>query len=200
MTAAALRAKKVEGRGSRVEGQRAGEEKVEGRGSIIEGQSLSEKESGSLDAAILDRIVDAAIGRWAKSGAEVERLRTVRFAVSDLADDYLGLAAPGVIWIDRDAAGYGWFVDETPTDNSEFVETESGCVARPESSAFEHIDLLTVLEHELGHVLGLEHSDGKDGSHHLMELTLAIGVRELASALDIDSLLASEDWEELFWR
>ena len=31
-----------------------------------------------------------------------------------------GWPATGVITIDQDAAGYGWFIDPTPADDSEF--------------------------------------------------------------------------------
>jgi hypothetical protein len=55
-------------------------------------------------------------------------------------------------------------------------------VALPSSAAFGHIDLLTVVMHELGHVLGL--SDEDTITHtHLMSATLDTGVRRLPETL-----------------
>ena len=47
-----------------------------------------------------------------------------------------------------------------------------------------HMDLLTVLEHELGHILGYGHTD-----YGLMSPTLATGVRETPTAV-IDQFFA----------
>ena len=46
------------------------------------------------------------------------------------------------------------------------------------------MDLLTVFEHELGHILGYEHTD-----YGLMSPTLATGVRETPTAV-IDQFFA----------
>src|SRR5215218_1861204 len=63
------------------------------------------------------------------------------------------------------AAGHGWFVDPTPRSDAEF--------RRPGDQGEQgKMDLLTVVVHELGHVLGKEHGDGA------MAETLAVGTRE----------------------
>lgn len=48
---------------------------------------------------------------------QARRLNTTEIRVADLLGSYIGLAASNVIWIDQDAAGYGWFVDASPEDD-----------------------------------------------------------------------------------
>ena len=71
----------------------------------------------------------------------------------DLPGSFLGMADDGVIWLDRDAAGYCWSFTTEP----------------------DRVDLLTVVTHELGHLLGFEHGDEDD----LMGETLGLGERHL---------------------
>ena len=134
-----------------------------------------------LDPAILDTLLDAAIDRWAESGlsdAEVERLSQVDLGVAELPGGRLGNYAEGGILLDSDAAGWGWFVDATPLDDSEFVLGGSGddLLALPGESA-EGVDLLTVLLHELGHALDLP-----DVDTGLMAESLDVGVRRLPAS------------------
>ena len=89
----------------------------------------------------LTPIFDAAIRRWIETGmlgaAGLERLDDVRFEIADLPDLTLGLAIDDTIWIDTTAAGHGWFIDDTPFDDSEFrAQTADGALrATPESEA-----------------------------------------------------------------
>ena len=94
--------------------------------------------------------------------------------VADLPSGFLGETTGKTILIDRDAAGYGWFVDPTPADDSEFADVLGpGTLAANNSSpAANRADLLTAVMHEMGHVLGYDHvADG------LMSATLPLGTR-----------------------
>jgi hypothetical protein len=84
------------------------------------------------------------------------------------------------VTIDPTAAGYGWFVDATPAADSEFLAT-------PGSPAYGRMDLLTVVEHELGHVLGLQHSPIPGD---VMDESLPTGVRRQPHAFEADPALA----------
>jgi hypothetical protein len=55
--------------------------------------------------------------------------------------------------------------------------------------ALDRIDLLTVVEHELGHIVGL--GDVTGNGPDLMDETLGVGVRRDPSAADVDAVLAS---------
>jgi hypothetical protein len=89
------------------------------------------------------------------------RLDDVQVAVGNLPGDGLGTLAGDLVLIDSDAAGFGWFVDFTPGESSEFtVEIERDVfTAAPDSQAFGQYDLVSVVAHELGHVLGFDHHD-----------------------------------------
>jgi hypothetical protein len=109
----------------------------------------------------------------------------VNVQVADLPSGMLGEEIGKTIRIDRDAAGYGWFIDPTPTDDLEFAEVLSptSLAARNDSPAANRVDLLTTVMHEMGHVLGYNHT--ADG---LMSATLPLGVRRIAA---VDQVFAT---------
>jgi hypothetical protein len=103
-------------------------------------------------------IVAEAERRWAEAiGAGDGRLAALvgaRVVVGNLPDGWLGVTIGNQIIIDSDAAGHGWFVDPSPGDDSEFTTPgDQGELGR--------MDLLTVVMHELGHVLGFKDNDGE---------------------------------------
>jgi hypothetical protein len=140
----------------------------------------------------LDRTVQAAISRFQAAGAsqtQLAVLQAVQFQVTNLGGPgYLGLANPNLIRIDDDAAGYGWFVDSTPFEDSEFSLASGAQLVAVGGPAAGRIDLLTAVMHELGHVLGFTDLDGLLYPDDLMTGTLATGVRRVA----LDRLFADE--------
>lgn len=93
-------------------------------------------------------------------------LNNVSFVITDLSGAALAMTDDNTIYIDSDAAGFGWFVDSTPEDNSEFTVQNGSeeLVADPSSTAYGDMDLLTVVMHELGHLLGYEDVDPDGGA------------------------------------
>ena len=136
----------------------------------------------TVNQAQLDALVASAIDMWTNAlGAGDPRLTAladVQFTVADLAGDALGYAEGNLVTVDWDAAGYGWFIDASPGENSEFRARMDDNVftATPGSDAFGRMDLLTVLSHELGHVLGL---DDNESGHAVMNEGLLPGTRLL---------------------
>jgi hypothetical protein len=100
---------------------------------------------------------------------------------ADLSGAALGQTTGSQITLDADAAGHGWFIDYTPYLNEEWLPTSNPneWQAKPGSEAEGRMDLLSVLLHEYGHVLGLEHTAD---AHDFMATTLQPGVRRLPSA------------------
>jgi hypothetical protein len=144
----------------------------------VSSEPQSETNSANLTQTEADQVLEKAIEQVSeKLTPEMnEALSGVEVKVVDLSGGTLGRAVPGTIYLDVNAAGYGWFVDSTPFDHSEFtVESQLSLIALPESAAAGRIDLWTVILHELGHLAGYEHE-----AEGVMEETLAPGVRKLA--------------------
>ncbi|HSW25431.1 MAG TPA: hypothetical protein VLJ62_21910 [Burkholderiaceae bacterium] len=126
----------------------------------------------SITEADIQPLVDAAIARLGPlDPALAVALRNTTIRVTDLEGVELGGSVDGVIWIDADAAGHGWFVDQTPYDDHEF-RREGESLLAVSTLATDRMDLLSVLAHEFGHAAGRGHSD--DG---LMAETLSPGLR-----------------------
>ena len=146
--------------------------------------------SGTADLltdAQLTPVVAEAKLLWTQAlGAEDRRLAAlddVQMMVGNLPEDHLGITLGGLILIDSTAAERGWFVDATPSVHEEFTQggNSEALVAPSSSPAYGQIDLLTVVMHEMGHVLGLDDHDAAPDAHDLMAATLATGVRRLVA-------------------
>jgi large repetitive protein len=148
-----------------------------------------------LASADLQPIVAEALARWADAGLAAgtrSALAHTTFVIADLPGATLGRAYDHTIYIDRDAAGHGWFIDPTPAANEEFTRSATDAqLDAVDARAVDRMDLLTVVEHELGYVVGLDDLDGL--SSGLMSATLKTGVRRLAGATEVDAVLARDD-------
>ena len=135
-----------------------------------------------LTPSALQEIAQAAAQRWVESGlseAQTEVLANAVYQIQDLEGAILGFAQGNLIVIDSDAAGTGeWFIDSTPLEDSEFENLPLSSSPDPSvSPSQQRHDLLTVLLHEQGHLLGLR--DTADDPQNLMHGTLEAGVRKL---------------------
>ena len=122
---------------------------------------------------------------WAAQGVSPEQLnllRTASITFADLPGRLLGIVTGNRIILDNNAAGFGWYVDATPQDCSEFHSSRSPATNR--------MDLLSVVTHEFGHLLGFGHTEAK-GS--LMSESLKAGSRpfDLLASASIDRTPAS---------
>jgi hypothetical protein len=121
----------------------------------------------ALNQEVLQPIVSEAINRLTSLGFQSEQLdalHNIQVEIVDLPAWMLGTTTSNGIAIDQDGAGYGWFIDPTPSDDAEFTAQGSQLTASQGSVAQNKIDLLTVVAHELGHYLGLPDIAVNDGS------------------------------------
>ncbi|HYT95205.1 MAG TPA: hypothetical protein VEL76_41190, partial [Gemmataceae bacterium] len=145
-------------------------------------------EAAAITGEQLAPIVAAAIDRWADTpglATDAKALREAAVVIADLPELMIGQTIGNSIVIDPTAAGYGWFVDVTPWDDSEFADPKAnGMLEAPNASAaVGRMDLLTVVMHELGHLLGKDDIVAEVNPVDLMNATLAAGVRRLPDGL-----------------
>ncbi|MEH6515891.1 MAG: matrixin family metalloprotease [Halioglobus sp.] len=147
----------------------------------------------SIDQAELTEALTEAKSRWSASplvddSTEFQAfLDTITIVPGELSGTagLLASTTGTTITVDNNAAGYGWYADD---------DYGSDATGDDLTAAFDdNIDLLTVVMHEVGHILGLEHSAEND---ELMSATLEEGVRlqpESSATLNevIDSILGS---------
>src|SRR5262249_14905145 len=111
----------------------------------------------ALDETTLTVFVEEASRRWRATGLTPEQaaaLESAHVAIADLANPILGQVHEHTVYIDVDAAGFGWFIDATPRDDGEFpiqvAPTELRAAAGETSG---RVGLLGLVMHELGHGL-----------------------------------------------
>jgi hypothetical protein len=113
-------------------------------------------------------VVQQAIADWQAAGATAAQTAALRQApvhISALPGSHLGEEAANQVWISPNAAGWGWYTG-----------------ASPPAPSSERMDLRSVVDHEFGHVLGL---DDSDNLQDVMGETLSPGVRRLPTAGDL---------------
>lgn len=133
--------------------------------SAIQAAETASVQSGeTLDQAELEEMAAVALEMWAEElGVTVADLGITvdDFLLTDLAGDQLASSRDdGRILVDLNAAGHGWFIDDTPEDDADMGEG---------------MDLLSALLHEIGHQLDYDHDHAEEGS--VMDPFLSEGER-----------------------
>ncbi len=154
---------------------------------LFAGASALHANAASITQAQVQALLPEAIAAWRSAGldaTDLRRLETAKVQVANLGTNILGLEAANVITINQTAAGYNWYVNASARSSQAFSLAGTGTdrLAGPGSPAAGRVDLLTVLEHELGHVIGL--ADNNQAGD-LMDTTLGLGVRRAPTAADV---------------
>ena len=134
-----------------------------------------------LSPSELNSVVDQAISIWSSAGLsnnQLSRLRQVDYSVRNLPDHLLGEAWSNGIAIDGNGEGRGWIINSQTNGT---LSTQGGS-----SGGF---DLLTVVLHEMGHILGL--SDQNTDPGDLMYYELSAGIQKLPTSADVDEIFAA---------
>jgi hypothetical protein len=132
--------------------------------------------------------ISQAISWWDAAGidaAQDQELRSTEFQIVNLGSDTMGRTRDGIIHLSPSAAGYGWFAD--PAGDDFETPTSLGLTASPGTPAANHMDLTTVIAHEMGLVLGLKETSTPGD---IMAPYLPAGVRRLPTPQDIDALFS----------
>ena len=147
--------------------------------------SKSSDVTWNLTTTQLQPIIDEAIHWWDAAGitaAQDQMLRNAQFVITNLAGDLLGHTSGNVISLSSSADGLGWFLDPTSgSDDPNWITTATGTTAAPGSPAAGHVDLATVVAHEMGHILGMKDLPLPGD---LMALYLPAGTRRMPTSLD----------------
>jgi YDG domain len=124
----------------------------------------------------ISSVVSTAESQWVAAGANPAAFKDVQIQIGTTGQGVLGNTAGNVITIDPSAAGFGWYLGTT---NGAFQPTSNSAnqVASPGSPAAGHMDLLTVVEHELGHILGYADVAAGAAPDSLMTVSLSAGMR-----------------------
>jgi hypothetical protein len=134
-----------------------------------------------LSGEELRMVAAEAISWWDAAGitpAQDQRLRQATILVTPLGTDLLGHTVGNQISLSPTAAGFGWFVDAS-------IPMHAGV---PAPTTAGHMDLATVLAHEMGLVLGLNETPARPDD--IMAPFLSAGVRRRPTAFDLDTFFS----------
>ncbi len=143
--------------------------------------------AAALTQTQVQPVLAEAIASWKAVGvnaAGMQLMEQTRIEVTDLGGSMLGLEVPGQIWINSTAAGYSWYIGGGAASLQAFGIPGPGGEMSAGPAAGQ-VDLLTVLEHELGHIIGLG-DNGQSGD--LMGISLGLGIRRMPTAADVAEL------------
>jgi hypothetical protein len=143
-----------------------------------------------LSSQELTSMTQQAIQRWKDAGISAEdlvRLQGMTFEIADLPDGQLATATSTHFTIDETAAGYGWYVDLSATDDTEFDVPVPGreLQTTEQSRAFGRMDLLTVVMRELGVAYQQDKKVLPNHLRRLMDNELSTAVRRLPDSRNI---------------
>ncbi|HXW39546.1 MAG TPA: hypothetical protein VEJ44_07610, partial [Acidimicrobiales bacterium] len=132
----------------------------------------------AITSSDIQTVLPAAEALW--PGVNFSNVTFQLSSLSSVSGNTLAVTSGSSITIDPTAEGWGWFVDPT---NADFTQDPNGpdLIAVADSPAAGHMDLLTVVAHELGHVAGYSDIDPSVSAHDLMTLTLNAGERRLST-------------------
>src|SRR5262249_45110530 len=161
-------------------------------------QRLGIGSGARLSQAELVWITQAAIERWKEAGVAAEdlaRLQQVTFETGRLPGGQLVSITGTPVTFDDTGAGYGWFVDRTPFDDSEFdVPVPNRELHTTElSPAFGRVDLLTAVMRELGYVYMQGKGRVPRRLRPLMEEVLSPSMRRLPDSSSIHMIQPHTD-------
>ncbi|MFK7818957.1 MAG: choice-of-anchor Q domain-containing protein [Planctomycetaceae bacterium] len=151
--------------------------------SVFISAPLLATEAGSSASEVLSEdqlapIADAARAYWQATSltpSQQAALANANISVASLDGLLLGTADSANVVLDSDAAGHSWYVDPTPFDQTD-------------DNIGSQMDLLSVMTHELGHVIGLKDTYDPANADDMMYGYLEAGESRLnddATSLDL---------------
>jgi hypothetical protein len=156
---------------------------------LLAGQWGSELVGQSLTQEAIDAVLPLAREYWVSTGLadwQLPQLYQTPIAIGDLSyRGALGVSKPEGIWLDASGAGLGWNV--VSSQWSVVSSQWSGAGMHHGTTAHGQLptagyDLLTVVTHELGHVLGYDDLDAHDHPNHIMAGLLQPGAGRVGPA------------------
>lgn len=156
----------------------------------------------ALSHQYIEAAFEVAAQSWRAAGlgpALSAVFEAVDFQIADLSGSHLGMAIPAgasgvapTIFLDRDGGSHGWYVDTSASSFGQFEMSKPATELRAVlgGQADGRVDLLTVVAHELGHVLGLPDLASTTDVLGLMNTPLPTSVRRLPSAADVQAVEA----------